>query len=228
MRSYRGRMVYLDADGAETGREFFSVSVAPDGARLLRAQCEMDERQLLRDVFLEVRKDWTPVEAFVRLTIAGRRRGSAWYRFAGHRVECVSDTLDHGQSTQHVTTTEPIQAFGTHSLHNDAWTVGRLRAWQGPVEALPLVTFTTSATPDGSTGPALIAYQAGDSIISDHGEHTLDTPLGPMVTRHIRISVPGVDDFEVWAAGEDCVPVRLSSDGLAQSYALVQLEGDWR
>lgn len=228
MRSYRGHMVYLDAAGAETGREFFSVSVAQNGARMLRAQCEMDERQLIRDVFLEVREDWTPVEAFVRLTVDGARRGSAWYRFDQHLAECVSDTLADGRTTQRFTTPEPIQAFGTHSLHNDAWTVGRLRTWQGPVETLPLVTFTTSATPDGSTGPGLIAYGAGDSVISDHGEHTLETALGSILTRHIRIAVPGVDDFDVWAAGEDCVPVRLRSDGLAQSYELVALTGDWR
>lgn len=228
MRSYQGRLVYLDETGQETGREFFSVSVADTGARMLRAQCEMDERQLVRDVFLEVREDWSPVEAFVRLTVGGQRRGSAWYRFEQHLAECASDSVTGGRSTQRFTTSEPILAFGTHSLQNDAWTVGRLRCWQGPVEEMPLVTFTTSATPDGSTGPGLVLYGPGDSVIQDRGECSLDTRLGRMDTRHIRIVVPGVDDFDVWAAGEDCVPVRLSSDGLLQCYELVALEGDWR
>jgi len=40
--------------------------------------------------------------------------------------------------------------------------------------------------------------------------------------------VPGVDDFEVWAGGEDCLPVKLSSHGLRQTYLMTELEGDWR
>jgi hypothetical protein len=53
-------------------------------------------------------------------------------------------------------------------------------------------------------------------------------PAGRFTTRHIRIDCPGVDDFEVWAGGEDCLPVQLRSKNLRQTYVLVELQGDWR
>ena len=49
-RHYRGKMLYLTDGVGEMGREFFSVTVQPDGERTLRAQCEMDDDRLLRDV----------------------------------------------------------------------------------------------------------------------------------------------------------------------------------
>lgn len=228
MRSYRGRMAYLTADGAVTGREFFSVTVLPDGGRVLRAQCEMDERALIRDVFLAVDSEWRPLDGFVRLTVDGVRRGSSWYLFEEHEAWCEGCTAVEGRISQHGRSREPIQSFGTHSLHNDAWTVGRLRQWRGEQGAMPLASYTTSVTPDGSTGPLLIARGAGTSTIMDLGREQVSVPGGQFEAHHIRISVPGVDDFDVWAAGEDCVPVRLTSDGLDQSYELVALEGDWR
>ncbi len=228
MRSYRGRMRYLTRDGHETGREFFSVTVHPDGSRILRAQCEMDERALIRDVILAVDAQWRPVDAFVRLTVAEVRRGSSWYLFGSHHAECEGDTDVEGRISQLCETTEPVQSFGTHSLHNDAWTVGRLRQWTGEPGTMPLTSFTTSTTPDGSTGPKLIRRGRGTSQITDLGEEGVSVSAGDFTARHISISVPGVDDFDVWAAGEDCVPVRLTSDGLDQSYELIALEGDWR
>jgi hypothetical protein len=32
----------------------------------------------------------------------------------------------------------------------------------------------------------------------------------------------------VWSGGEDCLPVRLRSDTLLQTYELVEMQGDWR
>jgi hypothetical protein len=221
-------MAYLTADGMVTGREFFSITVLPDGGRVLRAQCEMDERVLIRDVFLAVDAQWRPIDAFVRLTVDGARRGSSWYLFGEHEALCEGDTAIEGRVSQRSLSREPIQSFGTHSLHNDAWTVGRLRQWRGEPGAMPLASYTTSVTPDGSTGPLLIARGRGTSMITDLGEESVTVPAGRFQAHHIRICVPGVDDFDVWAAGEDCLPVRLSSEGLDQSYELESVEGDWR
>ena len=40
--TYRGKIVYRTDGKGEEGREFFSVTVQPDGSRTLRALCEMD------------------------------------------------------------------------------------------------------------------------------------------------------------------------------------------
>ena len=49
-RSYRGKMLYLTDGVGEMGREWFHVTVQPDGTRTMRATCEMDDDRLLRDV----------------------------------------------------------------------------------------------------------------------------------------------------------------------------------
>jgi hypothetical protein len=93
---------------------------------------------------------------------------------------------------------------------------------------MPLATFATSTLANGGSGPELIPLQSGFSTIRDLGDERVAVPAGEFATRHIRIEVPGVDDFEVWSGGEDCLPVRLRSDTLLQTYELVEMQGDWR
>jgi hypothetical protein len=227
-RSYRGKILYLTDGIGEMGREFFSVTIQPNGERTLRAQCEMDDDRLLRDVVLTVDADWAPRDAFVRLTIAGQLVGSSWFNFADGHAECEGVLESAGRLRQHFKSSAPIESFGTHSLHNDAWVVARLRKFSGPLETFPLATFTCSTLPNGGSGPSLIPLEAGFSRIEDLGDERITVPAGAFTTRRIRIDVPGVDDFEVWAGGEDCLPVKLRSKHLRQTYELVQIEGDWR
>jgi hypothetical protein len=76
-RSYRGKVSYVTDGVGEMGREMFHVTIQPDGTRTLRATCELDDDRLLRDVVHTVDKDWRPVDAFVRLTIAEQTAGAA-------------------------------------------------------------------------------------------------------------------------------------------------------
>jgi hypothetical protein len=227
-RSYRGQMVYRTNGLGEMGREFFSVSVYENGARTLRAQCEMDDDQLLRDVTLSVDPLWRPTDGFVRLTIHERFVGSGWFRFSDRVAECESFTANDGRLSQRFDLDEPAACFGTHALHGDAWTVGRLRQHTGPADAFRFVTFASSTLPNGGSGPALIPVPAGFARVIDHGPEVIEGSAGRFDTRHIRIEVPGVDFFDVWAGGEDCLPVRLTSDVLNQTYELTAVSGDWR
>lgn len=227
-RSYRGKMLYLTDGVGEEGREWFSVTVQPNGERTLRAQCEMDNDRLLRDVVLTVDAEWRPRDAFLRLTVDGRLVGSSWFRFTDHSAECQGFTSRDGRLAQRLEQTDRIHSFGTHSLHGDAWVVARLRSFRGRPEDFAIASFASSTLPNGGSGPVLIPLAAGFSRIHDLGDDTIEVPGGRFATRHIRIDVPGVDDFDVWAGGEDCLPVRLRSDGLRQTYELVELEGDWR
>jgi hypothetical protein len=225
-RSYRGEVLYL-TDDVEMGREFFSVTIQPDGTRTLRAQCEMDDFRLLRDVVLTVDKGWRPLDAFVRLSVAGQLVGSSWFRFDAQDAESQGFTSVEGRVTQHFHVPEGIQALATHAVHGDSWVVGRLGQFQGKPDDMPLATFATSVLSNGGSGPVLIPLKAGFSHISDLGANKTTVRAGTFDTHHIRIVVPS-DDFEVWASGEDCVPVKLVSHGLKQTYELVKLDGDWR
>lgn len=227
-RSYRGQMVYRTNGIGEMGREFFSVSVYADGSRTLHAQCEMDDDQLLRDVTLSLDPQWRPTDGFIRLSVDERFVGSGWFRFSDRLAESESVTARDGRVSQRFDLDEPAACFGTHALHGDAWTVGRLQRHQGPVETFNFVTFASSTLPNGGSGPALIPVAGGSARVVDHGREVIEGPAGRFDTRHIRIEVPGVDCFDVWAGGEDCLPVRLTSDVLNQTYELTVINGDWR
>lgn len=227
-RNYRGRMVYRTNGVGETGREFFSVTVHPDGMRTLRAQCEMDEDRLLRDVVLSVDAQWRPRDAFVRLVIADEFVGSTWFRFGDGQAECEGYTAREGRFAQRFAMPQGTACLGTHALHGDAWTVGRLRQHGGPAATFQFVTFAVSVLANGGSGPTLIPVRPDFARVIDCGEETLRVLAGEFRTRHVRIEVPGVDFFDVWAGGEDCLPVRLTSDTLGQNYELVAVEGDYR
>lgn len=226
-RHYRGKMLYLTDGIGEMGREFFSVTIQPEGDRTLRAQCEMDDDGLLRDVILTVGSHWQPKDAFLRLTLGGRFLGSSWFCFDTHVAECQGMTRLEGRISQRFMTPYAIESFGTHALHGDAWVVGRLREWPGRLEDFSLATFASSHLPNGASGPLLMPCGEGFSRIHDFGDVELQVPAGRFSCRHICIEVPGVDDFEVWAGGADCLPIRLRSDKLRQTYELIELEGDW-
>lgn len=226
-RGYRGRLVYCTG-GVETGREWFAVTVLPDGGRTLHAQCEMDERGLLRDVVLSVAADWRPIDAYVRLTLGGATHGFAAYRFGEHAVEAEGWSVERGRWRSAETGAAGPIAFGSHALHNDSWTAARWRLHAGPPTAFRFVTHTCSRRPDGGSGPDLIAVPPGSAQVTERGHEPVECAAGRFDALHLRIEVPGVDDFDIWAAGADAIPVRLSSDGLGQTYALVELEGEWR
>lgn len=227
-RAYRGRMVYATNGVGETGREHFSVTVQPDGMRTLRAQCEMDDDRLLRDVVITVDADWRPRDAFLRLTVEERLVGTSWFRFDGRVAEAEGWTAANGRFAQRLETADPVAFFGTHSLHCDAWVAGRLRMHEGAPGEFAFVTYASSVLANGGSGPELIAVPPDFATVRDLGSETIDGPAGRFDTHHVRIEAHGIDHFDVWAAGGDCLPVRLTSDVLKQSYELVEIEGDWR
>ena len=99
-------------DGVEMGREYFSVTVQPDGIRTLRAQCEMDDDRLLRDVVLTVDAAWRPLDAFLRLSIAEATIGHGWFRFGDDFAESEGWTASGGRFAQRIALEEPAAFFG--------------------------------------------------------------------------------------------------------------------
>ncbi|TXS92026.1 hypothetical protein FV139_14975 [Parahaliea maris] len=225
-RSYRGKFLYVTEGVGEMGREYFDVTVQPGGSRTLRARCEMDDYRLLRDVVMSVGQDWRPVDAFVRLTAEEQFVGSSWYRFDGCDAECEGLTAEGGRISRRASHHSEIECFGTHSLHGDAWLVGRLRNFTGEMKDFEIATFATSTLANGGSGPDLIHLEAGFSTSHDLGLDEVTVPAGTFNAQRVLIEVPGVDDFEIWAYGQDCVPVQVISHGLNQYYHLVELEGE--
>jgi hypothetical protein len=216
-RSYRGVVRYAIGE-RENGREIFDVTVQPDGLRTLRAQCEIDDARLMRDVTATLDANWLPVVAFIQLTIAGRFAGATWYRFSDREVVAEGYTRFE--------LTEPVDAFGTHPIHGDAWNLARLRRNGGRRIASP--RFTSSFASNGSTGPALVRLPRNHIAYALVGKETVTVPAGTFETEHFTMNVvPREKVNHIWAFGEDCIPARMVTSA-GRRYELIELDGNPR
>ena len=225
-RSYRGKMLYLTDGVGEMGREWFHVTVQPDGTRTMRATCEMDDDRLLRDVVMTVSKNWYPVDAFVRLSIDEKLVGSSWFRFTDSTAECQGFTAKEGRLGQHFDTGKRIGFFGAHPLHGDAWACATLHRDESKDSGRELSTFSSSHLPNGGSGPTLVPTPPGFLSRKYIGDERIDVAAGSFETGHFQFLVADKPPIEIWATGSDFIPVRMRWDLLKQSYELVELEGD--
>ncbi len=225
-RSYRGKMLYLTDGLGEMGREWFHVTVQPDGSRTLRATCEMDDDRLLRDVVMTVNKNWYPVDAFVRLSIEEKLVGSSWFNFTDGTAECQGYTAKEGRLGQCFDTGGRTGFFGAHPLHGDAWACATLQRDESLESGSELCTFSTSHLPNGGSGPTLVPTPPGFLNRKYIGDERIDVAAGSFRTRHFHFLVADKPPIEIWATGEDFIPVRMRWDLLRQSYELVELRGE--
>jgi hypothetical protein len=224
-RSYQGKVLYVTDGKGEMGREMFYVTIQPDGARTMRATCEMDDDRLLRDAVLSVDADWHPVDAFVRLTINEKLVGSTWYNFTTHTAECEGVTAEDGRFRQSFESEHPIRTFGAHPVHGDAWGLARWKRDKDKDPSVLGMAFSSSHRPNGGSGPKL---EVSDTVTRHEyiGLEEITVPAGTFQTEHFQFLVADYPPIDIWAIGEDCVPARLRWDLLSQTYELVELSGD--
>jgi hypothetical protein len=221
-RNYRGALRYL-VGSRENGRETFSVTIQPDGLRTMRAQCEMDDDRLLRDVTVTLDRDWRPVTAFVQLTIAGQFVGATWYRFSADAAEAEGYTRGEGRFSQRFPLAQPADAFGTHPIHSDAWNLARLRLAGGRDVTSP--RFSSSAMSNGGSGPTLVRFPENYLAFARVGRERVQVPAGGYDTEHFTMTVvPKRKVIHIWAFGADCIPVRMFAED--RVYELTALSGD--
>lgn len=237
-RTFSGRINYLDGDGAETGREWFTVTVQPDGVRTMRAMCEMDEYRLLRDCTITVNPSWQPIDAFLRVSIQEKVVGSSWFYFDEDSATCEGHTANEGRLSQYFKLPERAQRFGTHPLTGDAWEVVRFRHQRANGGALSTAPrFSSSLLSNGGSGPLLTpsrspergpAHFAQAEFI---GYEQTTTQMGVFNTEHIKTTFGPGDEMDTWAMGEDALPcyqTHIFPDRPKWVFELVSLEGDYR
>jgi hypothetical protein len=227
-RSYSGKVLYITDGKGEMGREMFYVTIQPDGTRTLRATCEMDDDRLLRDVVITLDDTWRPLDAFVRLTIQEAFSGVAWFRFTDTLAECEAYTAKEGRISQTFQTPSHAVSLGTHPVHSDAWGLARFKARKpgDEVETTGL-NFTSSFSPNGGSGPYLMP-SAGRITRRYIGLEDIEVPAGRFKGHHFQMVFKEYPPIDIWATGEDCIPIRLRWDLLKQTYDLVELNGDAR
>ena len=224
-RTYRGKMLYLTDGIGEQGREWFTVTIQPDGTRTMRAQVEMDNIRLLRDVILTVDRDFSPIDAFVRIVREEKLLGSAWYLFSSHDAECEGQTATEGRFSHKFTSAERINLFTAHPVHCDAWLWASAR--RSPTHEL-YPWFNISLDPNGATAPSLIKMVPGHVIAKPIGPERISVRAGGFDTFHFQLAslLDTSPPLNTWVFGEDCIPVRLRSEYHHQTYELVELTGD--
>jgi len=206
---YEGRILYLDLDGREWGRETFSATLHDHG-RTLRALCEMDEARLHRDVNWSVDNDWRPRDGFVRVMRDGVTIGTVWYGIDGRTVECEGITQDHGRVSRRLIAPSPIQFLGTHPLMGDS-SIAALRGKSDPGQEVPIMSAVNSLAPLGDEG---LDVQLLQPLVTYIGPEELTVRAGTFAAEHYAIrwsdQVPAVTNF--WVSGPDYLPLLSDTD----------------
>jgi hypothetical protein len=197
------------------------MTVSASGDRTLRAQCEMDDIALLRDVVQTVGKDWMPRDAYVRLAQKGKFMGAGWFRCDATGISCEAITLAEGRVSQRVETGQPVRIIASHPLMTDGWQCAAFDHGR-PERVQTIVPWAnTSPRPDGGSGPMI---GIGKKVIEYVGKERITVPAGAFDTRHYRImaSSPNTPPLETWVMGEDRQFVKMCWDLLHSDYVLAE------
>ena len=222
--TWSGRINYIHDDGHERGREWFTVTTHQEGYRVVRAMCEMDDSQILRDVTFTLADDFKPVETYVRLVKAGKYKGSAWFTFEGDEAKCESWMTDLGRVSQKITVAGGVASFGPHPVLCDCFHTA-LYDHSNPLKIQPVERILhSSPEPDGSTGPMLGRWEFGVEYV---GEERISVPAGEFDTLHYRFNLEnyGWPPEDIWVLPGSRQFVKIPWDVLKTTYVLAELNG---
>ncbi len=221
-RSIRGKILYIHNQDGEIGREWFTFTVQPNGDRTLRAQCEMDDSVLLRDVIYAVDGGWRPQDAFIRLTIHGKLVGSSWFYFNEEGAQCEGYTTSDGRISQKLDLGGYPTTFGAHPVTVDAMTSAAFDHGRGETKQFIPRAVTSSSAADGGTGPMLMPFEKSVEYV---GKETVKVPAGTFETDRYLIHLEHYDHpLDVRVIPKDHVLVRLTWGHWDVRYDLVELE----
>jgi hypothetical protein len=237
----RGRILYTSRkpgrEGAERGREHFTITVHRDGRRTLEARCEIDDPpNVLRTVVLTVDAHWVPRDAFVRVSVGDRLVGSSWFCLLDDHAECEGVLADRGRISERVEYERPPVIFVTHAIQSDAWHLRHVDRSRGPCVVMMDRFLMTSADHRGATGPSLVWHDAGFPM-EFVGEEPLTVSAGTFDALHFCFgdrnsrepgsNAPGQHPpYEVWTTSDgELVMLKATVGGYMMThYELVELE----
>lgn len=221
-RSYRGRVDYIHDDIGERGREWFSVTVQPNGMRTLRSQCEMDDTRILRDVTYTVDERWRPIDSYVRISVEETFMGAAWFRFGAEVVECEGYTANEGRVSQRVPVDEWPRSFGPHPVVCDIWHLGAWD-WSDSATEQGWRSIMSSPLPNGASGPMI---GRGGFRAQFVGDEEVAVPAGTFQSKHFVFPLreSGKPPEHVWYHGDDLLLVKIRWDLLKTTYVLAEYE----
>lgn len=218
----RGRISYRGPDGAERGREWFHVTVAPDGSRTMRAVSEIDDSGVLRDVVLTLGPDWRPRDSYVRVSVHDRPIGSAWFEFEEQQARAEVQSTELGRISQVLSTAGRTPMFGAHQVAGDGWQAALLGPDQADGDRAEVAgILLSSPLPNGASGPML----ATTSMVAERiGPETVTVAAGTFDTVRYRFSPVGLAPEDVWVLPDDWTLVRSRWAHYQTTYELAELD----
>ena len=228
-RTLRGRIRYMHDRHGENGREWFTITVAPDGAQTIRAMCEMDDIGLLRDVTYTVGPTFRPRDCFNRLSMRDEFQGSSWFLFRGNSIECEGLLANGGRIRQVVELEQPTPVFACHPLYCDGWHAAAFDHSAGTKVQLLEDCTNSSMKLDGSTSPMLGVVRKRLEYI---GMEEITVPAGRFMADRYRIHPmrrenPEWTPLDFWVRRPELLFLKLRWDMLEMTYELAELDGDF-
>ncbi|MEQ8403449.1 MAG: hypothetical protein RKE49_00015 [Oceanicaulis sp.] len=226
--TYSGLIRYLHDAKGENGRERFSVTRMSHGERTLRAVCEMDEIELVRDVTYTVDRDFRPVDCFNRLQVNGAFEGSSWFHFQGAQIECQGHLPGEGRISETIKLSKPTPVFACHPLFADGYHA--LAFDHASAERKQHLTECTNSSMmlDGSTSPRIGVVEKKLEYV---GREPVEVEAGRFVADHyrihpMRVEAPDWTPLDFWVAGGERIFIKLRWDMIAMTYELAELHAD--
>lgn len=227
----KGRLLYTskkaDRMDEERGREVWTMTRHTDGRRSIMSHGEIDDKpSVLRFVQVTTNADFSPLDAFVRITVGDEFYGSGWYRFANGMAECETVTKFEGRLSQRVPYEGICPGFGGHAIQNDGWVCAAVDRTK-PGKRQSFVQLISSTDHRGATGPTLAS---ATPIAIYVGDEELTVGAGTFTAHHFQIvSVEGLPEehppYNLWTTTDgDFIFLKGQVDGYMQThYELVEL-----
>lgn len=221
VRLIAGKIAYRDAEGREVGRERFEIARLADG-RTVRALCEMDDAGVLRDVSLSTNLDWTPRDAFCRVSHNGVTAGTTWFVVEPNVVTCEGVIAGMGRISQRTPRSTPLRYLGLHPLVGDAIITAQ-RGKDEPGVFRPIEGLTNSRSPNGDVGLYAMPVVIDVAYV---GKEEVEVAAGRFLADHYQLRwSPDWPPADVWVQGEDCLFVKMTWSLIETWYELASLEG---
>lgn len=215
-RELVGKIKYtVDATKEYRGEEDWRLTVHPNGSRTIRMTNPIAATKILRDVVLQVDKNYRPVNVFISHWEGGVQRGIGFYYVDGPRMNAVV-SAPNGVLQQSVAVPErfsigsrPQGPFAWHAAHYD-------------FEKRGLQRYTSYVMDRVGTSIGSILGKVHSNDIELLGEPKLTVGAGTFDTWHFRIT----KELELWVDKKDYITVLLISTEVTPTlrYELVELK----
>ncbi|TMM58638.1 DUF3108 domain-containing protein [Maribacter algarum] len=215
----------------ERGREFFTITTQIDDVVVMDAHCEIDdEPNVIRDVVVAMKKDATPLDCSVRLSVGDQFEGTGWFRFDEDEVECEMYNRKDGRITQKIKTKKTVPWLQAHPIVGDGLLMKCYDLSKGKGKQMLKDFMLTSPDHRGATGPML--FKMKQMSIEYMGEEEITVAAGTFQSRHFAVGdtagslLEEHPPYHVWVtADDDYLFLKASAAGYMQThYELESIE----